>query len=851
MSFSLVCLPFAGSGAGFYRQWAQLAVPGVRVVAPQLPGREELFNEDPYTDVRQAAHFVAEETIRATAGGTGPVALFGHSLGAVLAYETARELQAREFDRLSHLFVSGSAGPWETRPRTSGLDDDALAAHVEEITGYRHPAFDNPELRELLLPLLRADTVMHERYRPTSGASALSIPVTALRGTDDVLVAPDSLEQWSATTTAQFAMAEVPGGHMYLTERPAELLERIAGLVDGGSQAEPPSSQPALHRNDTARPIPEGTLLDLYGTWVERSPDTVAVRSDGDALSYAELDERANRLARHLRSMGVGRESRVGLCQPRGNDMVVSILAVWKAGGAYVPLDPEHPEDRLAYMLQDSGAAVVLGTRRAVEGVPVGAARVVLLDEAAGAIAAESAEPLDTVLNPRQLAYVIYTSGSTGRPKGVAVDHRGLVNLAVAMRPVLGVSEGVVALQFASFSFDGSVLDLAVTLGGGGTLAIASREERTEPVALADMIRSTGVSVASVVPSLLGVLEPAAVSGVENWVLGAERLNAALASRWTAHSRVWNTYGPTEATVITTADPVPHAITSADPPPAIGRPIDNASVFVLDDALRPVPVGATGELYIAGPGLARGYVGRPGLTAERFMACPFGEGARMYRSGDLARWTEDEQLQFVGRADEQVKIRGFRVEPGEVEAVVAACDSVGQAVVVVREDQPGNKRLVAYVVPAAGHEVDITEVREFAGARLPDYMVPTVMVLDALPLTVNGKTDKAALPAPDPGAGTGRAARTATEEVLCALFAEVLGIQHVGADDSFFEIGGSSILAMLLVSCARKAGLVITARQVFERQSPAGLAAVAVAAEEGTVAATARAGDVPPAPVGA
>ncbi|MFI2010253.1 condensation domain-containing protein, partial [Streptomyces jumonjinensis] len=443
------------------------------------------------------------------------------------------------------------------------------------------------------------------------------------------------------------------------------------------------------------------------------------------------------------------------------------------------------------------------------------------------------------------------TSGSTGRPKGVAVAHGGVANLAGAMRSALGVGEGVVALQFASFSFDAAVLDVAVTLAAGGTLAIASSEERREPEALAEMIRTAGVEVASVVPSLLGVLDPDSVPGVRNWVLGAERLNADLASRWSGQAQVWNTYGPTEATVITTAVPLDRGIRPEDLPPSIGAPIGNARVFVLDGFLQPVPVGVTGELYVAGAGLARGYAGRPDLTAERFVACPF--GGRMYRSGDLARWTADGQLLFAGRADEQVKIRGFRVEPGEIEAVLASHEAVGQAAVVVREDRPGDKRLAAYIVPA-GQDLDTDGLREFAGLRLPEYMVPQAMVvLDVLPLTPNGKLDKTALPAPDAaGSREGRAPATPVEEVLCTLFAEVLGRDRVGPEDSFFELGGDSITSMLLVSSARRAGLAITARQVFERRTPAGLAVAAVpddAALGQPTAGVAGVGEIPLTPV--
>ncbi|WAP59562.1 amino acid adenylation domain-containing protein [Streptomyces sp. S465] len=574
--------------------------------------------------------------------------------------------------------------------------------------------------------------------------------------------------------------------------------------------------------NATGVVVAGGSVVERFEGWASVAADVVAVRCGEEVLSYGELDRRANRLARFLKSVGVGRESRVALCLPRSVGVVVAELAVWKAGGAFVPLDPEYPVDRLGFVIADSGAQVVLGTAESLADVPLGDARAVLLEDVGGV----SDEPLGTVIVPEQLAYVIYTSGSTGRPKGVAVAHGGVANLAEVMRPVLGMDAGVVALQFASFSFDAAVLDVAVTLAAGGTLAVATSTERGDLEALAGMVGRCGVRVASVVPSLLGVLDPAAVSGVGNWVLGAERLSAELAGRWSVGARVWNTYGPTEATVITTATPAPLNPALEDAPP-IGRPLPNVRVYVLDAFLNPVPVGVVGEVYIAGAGLARGYIGRAGLSAERFVACPFAvPGGRMYRSGDLAKWTADGELVFAGRADEQVKVRGFRVEPGEIEAVVAACEGVGQVAVVVREDGPGDKRLVAYVVPSG--ELDVAVVREFAAARLPEYMVPSVVVLEALPLTVNGKLDRSALPAPDTAGTTGgRAPATRTEEILCGLFAEVLGLDEVSADASFFELGGDSIMSMLLVSRARKAGLVVSARQVFERRSPAELAVVA------------------------
>ncbi|MFD4528139.1 amino acid adenylation domain-containing protein [Streptomyces sp. NPDC058470] len=615
-----------------------------------------------------------------------------------------------------------------------------------------------------------------------------------------------------------------------LLDRLVRILEQMAAdpqvrvsEIDVLNQVE--RSRVVAEWNDTVRPVSEGTFLDLFGACVVRTPGVVAVRCGGEVLSYGELDGRADRLARYLTGVGVGRESVVGLCLPRGVDMVVALLAVWKAGGAYVPLDPEYPADRLGFMVSDSGAAVVLGTTGTLAGVPLDGVRVVLLDEAQDVIAAGSGVPLETVVEPGQLAYVIYTSGSTGRPKGVAVAHRGVVNLAEVMRPVLGVGVGVVALQFASFSFDAAVLDVVVTLAAGGTLAIASGEERTDPEALAEMIRSAGVSVASVVPSLLAVLDPASVPGVGNWIVGSERVNADLVSRWTPGARVWNAYGPTEVTVITTAGLVEQSIRAEDQPPSIGRPIGNSRIYLLDGFLQPVPVGVVGELYVAGPGLARGYVGRADLTAERFVPCPFGEGERMYRSGDLAAWTADGQLSFVGRADEQVKIRGFRVEPGEVEAVLAAHEMVGQAAVVVREDRPGDKRLVAYVVARAGG--GLGSLREYVAEALPEYMVPAAfVVLDALPLTVNDKLDRAALPAPEvSGFAGGRGPATPMEEVLCGLFGEVLGVESVGAEVSFFDLGGDSLLAMRLIARIRAVvETELSIRELFSAPTVAGVA---------------------------
>ncbi|MBE8478486.1 amino acid adenylation domain-containing protein, partial [Streptomyces sp. 3R004] len=613
-----------------------------------------------------------------------------------------------------------------------------------------------------------------------------------------------------------------------LAERLTRVLEQVAAdpelrlsdldLLDASERA-----AVVEEWNATVSEVDTSTVLEQFRSSVARAPEAVALWSEGRGLSYAEVDARSDALARGLVARGVGRESRVGLCLPRGAEMVVAMLAVWKAGGAYVPLDPEYPSDRLAYMVTDSAAQLALVTEETADRLSVG----VLLGDLSSDVG-ELAE-----VGSDQLAYVIYTSGSTGRPKGVAVAHASVANLASVMRPVLGAEPGVTALQFASFSFDAAVLDVAVTLASGGTLAIASAEERLDAAALARMIEAADVTTASVVPSLLGVLEPGAVPGVGNWVLGAERLEAGLAAKWREGARVWNTYGPTEATVITTAVLLDEGITGEDAPPAIGRPLGNVRTYVLDAFLRPVPVGVTGELYIAGDGLARGYVNRPDLTAERFIACPFDEnGGRMYRTGDLARWTAEGQLAFVGRADEQVKIRGFRVELGEVEAVLAAHPQVDQSAAQICDG-----RLIGYVVGAT----DTDDLRAFAATRLPDYMVPsTVVVLDALPLTVNGKVDRTALPVPELGVAASREPATPTEEALAGLFAEVLDLESVGAEESFFELGGDSLLVMRLIARIRSVLEVsVGVREVFAEPTVAGIARLAetTAASTGIVLA--------------
>ncbi|SDY29709.1 non-ribosomal peptide synthetase, partial [Lysobacter enzymogenes] len=633
------------------------------------------------------------------------------------------------------------------------------------------------------------------------------------------------------------------------------------GAVDLLRPAE--RAQLLIARNDTGAPLDEADVVARFERQAAATPHAVALVCDEETLSYAELDRRANRLARVLIARGVGAEDRVALALPRDASLVVAMLAALKAGAAYLPLDPSYPAARLRAMLADARARLGLGTRASIAALAGDAAQdawLALDDERVrGELdAASCAAPSDSErvrpAHPRHPAYAIYTSGSTGTPKGVLVERAQLANHMAWMQARFPLGGEDRVLLRTTVNFDAAQWEIWLPLLAGAAACLLPDRLRHDLEGVVDYCVRQRIGVAQAVPSMLAaLLDAPRKPALRRLFCGGEALPAELAER---AAREWgvpvvNLYGPTETTIQVVAYERPaDAAAGAGGHVPIGRPVWNTQVYLLDERLQPVPDGVPGELYIAGDALARGYLGRAALSAERFVANPFDAGARMYRTGDLARWRGDGELDCLGRVDQQIKLRGFRVEPGEIESALAALGCARTAVV-LREDSPGRKQLVAYIAGAAGELPDAHALRADLAARLPDYMVPAAIVrVDALPLAPNGKLDRKALPAPDAPAA-GRGPRDEMERRLCELFAQTLGLKEVGIDEGFFALGGDSISSIQLVGRARSQGLKLHPRDIFQHQNVAALAAVAVplAAGEAAPAQESPLGELPATPI--
>ncbi|HTG34131.1 MAG TPA: amino acid adenylation domain-containing protein, partial [Thermoanaerobaculia bacterium] len=606
--------------------------------------------------------------------------------------------------------------------------------------------------------------------------------------------------------------------------------------------------QQLLREWSDAAPVGDAAPVhELFMAQAARRPDAVALVSGDQVLTYGELARRSSRMARRLADLGVGPGMLVGLCAERSPELVLGVLAILAAGGAYLPLDPAHPKERLAYTLADAGAPILLAEEPLHERLPAGAARVVGLRALAGDEEVAGEVPLPAVrVDPGDLAYVIYTSGSTGRPKGVEVSHANAARLFAVIRQSFAFGQDDVWTLFHSIAFDFSVWELWGALAFGGRLVVVPGETVRSPEAFYELLRRERVTVLSQTPSafrqLLWAEESALARGeamvadLRLVVFGGEALDPASLAPWLErHGEeqplLVNMYGITETTVHTTWRRLRQS-DLARPGSAIGRPLSDLSLHLLDGGGRPVPIGVPGEIHVGGAGVARGYLARPALTAERFVPDPFAGGVgglRLYRSGDLARWRRDGDLEYLGRIDRQVKVRGFRIELGEIEAALAEHPGVREAVVVAREDRPGDVRLVGYVSSAAGTDLSPQALAAFLAERLPAYMVPAAWVLrERLPLTANGKVDRAALPAPvDRGEGGAYVApRSPVEQVLAGIWEEVLELQRVGVEDDFFALGGHSLVAAQVTSRVLQAFSVeLPLRLLFEHPTVAALAA--------------------------
>jgi amino acid adenylation domain-containing protein/non-ribosomal peptide synthase protein (TIGR01720 family) len=632
-------------------------------------------------------------------------------------------------------------------------------------------------------------------------------------------------------------------------------------LADLPMLTEPERHQLLVEWNDTQTDYPAHQCIhQLFEAQVERTPDAVAVVFADNSLTVGELNRRANKIAHHLRSLGVGADTLVALYLERSVEMIVGLLAILKAGGAYLPIDTAYPGERVALMLEDAQVPILLTQKHLLEQLPPHKAQVICLDTDWQTFAQQSQENLPTLINPDNLAYVIYTSGSTGKPKGVAVSHRAVNRLVFHTNYINFQPDDRVA-QVSNVAFDAATFEIWGALLHGGQLIGIDKDISLSAEEFAAYIQQQQISTLFLTTALFNQLAnvvPGAFKNLRQLLFGGEAANVGCVKEILKNGspqRLLHVYGPTESTTFSCWYLVEQIAPEATNLP-IGKPISNTQIYILNRHLQPVPIGVAGEVYIGGAGVARGYLNRPDLNAEKFIPNPFSQqqGSKLYKTGDLARYLSDGNIEFLGRLDNQVKIRGFRIELGEIEVTLSQHPAVQEAVVTATEDIPGNHRLVAYVVPKQESVCAIAQLQQFLKQKLPEYMLPsTIVELSALPLTPNGKVDRRALPVPETTrpdlAGALIAPRTPTEEILAGIWSEILGLEQVGVNDNFFELGGDSILSIQIVSRANQAGLQLTPKLLFQHQTIAELSTVvgihpSVTAKQGLVI-----GEVPLTPI--
>jgi amino acid adenylation domain-containing protein len=716
------------------------------------------------------------------------------------------------------------------RTRLSGdLTFRELAARVQhgvlDLYDHRSPSFDQivnrvrPERNVSHSPLVQVIFNWHDRHQQSSFIGLEGLAVESLLAEtrtakfDLTFIVTDDGDdigiemEYNTDLFDEACITRMAGHYRTLLEAAAANPDNRIAQLPLLTESERAEILVTWNQTEMAYPRERG-VHELLEERALQSPETVAVTTRGTSLTYRQLNERANQLAHYLRELGVGPDSPVGICMERSAEMIVGLLGILKAGGAYVPLDPAYPAERLAFMLNDAGAKILMTQERLGLGPRIvnPACKILFIDTESKKIAAHPTKNPEVKVRPDNLAYIIYTSGSTGEPKGVELTHGGLLNLVFWHRQTYEVTPSDKATQLAGVGFDASVWELWPYLTAGASVHLPDEEARLSPEKLRDWLVKKEITL-SFVPTplaeaLVGLEWPASVA-LRAMLTGGDRLTRHVPP--TLPFKLVNHYGPTENTVVTTC-----AIVGVDgqtaKAPSIGRPIANTRVYLLDQCLQPVPIGVPGELYIGGDGLARGYLKRPELTTERFIANPLNgqSSSRLYRTGDLARYLPNGDLEFIGRNDDQVKIRGFRIELGEIEAVLTEHPGIGSAVVVARDNGSGEKRLVAYITQETP-VLDVTELREHLKSKIPDYMVPSAFaVLEHFPLTSNGKVDRAALPDPDDtnllrNAGAA-GPMTEIEKNVAGILASLLKLDQVAVDANFFDLGGHSLLGTQLIT---------------------------------------------------